>query len=116
MDTYCVRYKFFVENKEILCRTSRTIASNPQNIKKELTWDNIDEANCIIDIINRNKKGKIIYAGTYVIKQWKLPDSHFRFEIIFEKIKMSLQEILDYYDSDRAIAYLKERGFNYEKI
>ncbi|MCM1217352.1 MAG: hypothetical protein NC548_22890 [Lachnospiraceae bacterium] len=83
-----------------------------------LTWDDIPslihEFGLLTDLrlYRIPKKGFKLYSSEYIISQWKEPDLKFIHRISFTEWNASLQDILDYPDTEMAIKYLKEKFEN----
>lgn len=84
-----------------------------------VNWENVEKVSFPLDglfpfMLFHRKKGKML---THLIeyrhfKEWKHPNLNITVEIQYKPIQASIQDILDYHDSDIAIAFLKERGIN----
>lgn len=107
------------------CSRKLTETEPPKEITTLITWDNLDEIYkqykdfLGIEIKNK-KKGRIInfyydWLGFRPIKEWKREVRLF-VKIEYEEINCSIQEILDYPDSKKAIQYLAERGLDLKSI
>lgn len=97
----------------------------PMDQKFQYGWDNIEEylkAHCtVLGSLHvyavHTKKGwkcdphtDCFFNKTY--KQWKKDPLDIQVTVTFEPAKLSLNQILNWYDSDEAIQYLLERGMN----
>lgn len=104
---------------------SRVILNEKEAINKgiEITWENVDKfcqefGHEIEFYLSRTEKGrKIKYTDFNVFKPHTYPDIEgkdkklcLRFEINFEERTPSMNDLMSYYDSDKVIQYLKERG------
>ena len=103
------------------CSTKLTEIEFPKEITTLITWNNLDEVYkqykdfLGIEIKNK-KKGRVInfyydWLGFRPIKEWKKEVRLF-IKIEYSEINCSIQEILDYPDSKKAIQYLAERGLD----
>lgn len=84
-----------------------------------VTWENVEKVSFLCDdlfpfSLVETKKGKMLMHKEIIkhFKEWKHPNLNITVEIQYKPIQASIQDILDYHDSDIAIAYLKERGMN----
>lgn len=103
------------------CSTKLSEMELPKEITTLITWDNLNEIykqhRAFLGIEIRNKKkGRIIdfyydWLGFRPIKEWKREVRLF-LKIEYKEINCSIQEILDYPDSKKAIQYLTERGLD----
>lgn len=90
-----------------------------------LTWDNLNEIiynyGPSLPFTTWNfKRGRIIsfFEGFFCdknrrdIKEWKTPTLDVKLVITYKIIECSLNTILNYWDSEKAIQYLKERNLS----
>lgn len=62
--------------------------------------------------LNKTRRGlKFYYHDYFSIKQWK-EDLNIEIKTTWIEYKPSINELLNFYDSDKAIQYLVERGLN----
>lgn len=117
----------FYKAKYSLVRDGRTIVSKfgwhellcdepPQNFRTALTWNDIEkqEINYVAPKIRFKRKGRVLVYDdwdTYLcIKEWKEPTLDLEYRVTYQRVDMSINDVLDYYDSTRALKYLAERG------
>lgn len=122
--------KEFYKAKYSLIRGGKTIVSKygwhellldepPQDHRIALTWNDIDkiELNYLMPKVKHKRKGKkLIYDdwNTYFcIKEWNEPTLDLEYSVTYQKAKMSIRDILDFYDNEGALQYLAERGVKY---
>lgn len=121
-DHYTITYHNGVEVATTACGTLLTDEA-PENRTDELTWDNLDEYyyhNGIALPFNvwRLKKGRLVsfFDGSFFnkdkrdIKEWKTPLNITVKHRYVEKLGVSIDYVLKWYDADKAIQYLNERG------
>lgn len=89
-----------------------------------ITWDNLDEMyqkfgiNCHFNIWNFKKGRRVSFLndGFFLskderdVKEWKHPDLNIKIEISYREYNPSIAEVLKWYDAEKAIAYLNEKG------
>lgn len=122
MDFYKFECNVFV-NDECIYTDSSAIGLLEEEPKEEnlyFSWDNIIEffkkcGHAFPATINQNRRG--LYLNFYScgltgkkIKQWKNPNLNIRVGITYEKFFPSIQQVLDWPDGIKAIAYLNEKG------
>ena len=102
-------------------KTSMWTKMLEQSPDKEIitgNWDNVEDFLGFDISLSKNKKGWILrffddsYWGETVFKQWK-ENITITKTYTYKEITPSLNEILSYYDSNKAIQYLLERGIQY---
>lgn len=94
----------------------------PENTVNTITWDNLNDyytkCGAVLPFnIWHRKKGRLISFFIYDmekscrdIKEWKTKlNLTIKEEYILEK-HINLQTVMEYYDAEKAIQYLKERG------
>ena len=93
----------------------------PESKIIKLNWDNvldfIKEQNGLPFEIRKTRKGlKLYFCGCpEIVKQWK-KDLNMAIKITYEEYTPSIKEIINYYDGDKAIQYLVERGLNISNL
>lgn len=126
------RTYFHTYNKGHLIGThsGKTLANEDEKPKEEtieFTWENLQSLYSKYGILTsfslwNFKKGRIISFFTdsliFVkpwekdIKEWKEKELDLTLQISVEEYMPSIQEVLNWYDSEKAIQYLKERGLS----
>jgi hypothetical protein len=89
----------------------------------KVNWDNAEEEIQKLDIwlpfgITKKRKGLQLFFHDYLfknVKQWK-EDLDIEIKTSWREYKPSLKEIMNFKDSDKAIQYLVERGFNQSSL
>ena len=127
MEAYRITYTCIIKNKEYQNFSSLILSDEMcENTKTILVdWNNLNDVYSKYGIhlpfnIWNFKKGKLISfwdmsffdKRTWDIKEWKEKDFSFTFNITTKKFDeyISINRILDYSNSEKAIAYLIERG------
>jgi len=119
---YAITYHNGVEVAHTACGTG--LADDiPENHTDELTWDNLDEYcydNGLALPFNvwKCKKGRFVsfFDGSLFnknkrdVKEWKTPLNITVKHEYREKTGVSIDYVLKWYDADKAIQYLNERG------
>lgn len=90
-----------------------------------ITWENLEEVYYDYGLklpfnIWNFKRGRIIsfFEGGLTdknrrdIKEWKTPELNMKLVITYEVMPCSLNDIINYWDSDKAIQYLRERNLS----
>lgn len=99
----------------------------PQNETIQITWDNLEQVHQKygIDVgfnVWTMKKGRVIsfFNGSLIfrkdyekdLKEWKDKELDLQLKVSVKECQVSIQDVLDWYDSEKAIQYLKERGLS----
>lgn len=123
------RILYTTYNNEVNVGNSRGfIIADESEVKEEtipITWENLEEVNYNYGLnlpfnIWDFKRGRIIsfFEGGLTdknrrdIKEWKTPELNMKLVITYEVMPCSLNEILNYWDSEKAIQYLRERNLS----
>lgn len=123
------RVLFTTYNNGVKVGSSRGfIIANENEIKEEtipITWKNLEEVyqNHGLSLafnLWHFKRGRTISFcdGIFVeknrrdIKEWKTPALNIKLVITYETFPCSLNTILNYWDSEKAIQYLRERNLS----
>lgn len=117
----------FYRAKYSLVRDGRTLVSKfgwhellwdeqPKSFRTALTWNDIEKQviNYVAPKIKYKRKGKVLiyddWDTHFCIKEWKEPTLNLEYHITYQRVDMSISDVLDYYDSTKALRYLMERG------
>lgn len=108
--------------------TSGSVIADENEIKEKtipITWENLKEVyyNFGLELpfnIWDFKRGRVIsfFEGCLTdknrrdIKEWKTPELNMKLVITYEIIPCSLNDILNYWNSEKAIQYLRERNLS----
>lgn len=123
------RVLYTTYNNEVNVGNSRGfIIADESEVKEEtipITWENLEEVNYNYGLnlpfnIWDFKRGRIIsfFEGGLTdknrrdIKEWKTPELNMKLVITYEVMPCSLNDILNYWDSEKAIQYLRERNLS----
>ena len=97
-----------------------TAATETQHIP--ITWENLDEINnkyglsCAFNIWNCRKGRKIeFFSWRSAIKEWKTADFNLELRISYTPYNAPIEDIMKYWEGDKAIQYLAERGLKVVK-
>lgn len=109
-------------------RTDGFTIADENEIKEKtipITWENLKEVYydyCLNFPFNywNFKRGRVIsfFEGGLTdknrrdIKEWKTPTLNIKLVITYEAFPCSLNDILNYWDSEKAIQYLRERNLS----
>lgn len=113
----------FYKVKYSLIRGGRTIVSKfgknemlcdkpPYSFKVSLTWEDIEKQNlkCVAPKIKHKRRGRVLIYDDWdkylCIKEWKEPTLDLEYAVTYQRVDMSLSDVLDYYDSKAAMKYL----------
>lgn len=123
LKAYRVTYRTIINGQNVGSDTIMTIceSSNALNRSTTITWENVEEKYLKYShIMNFSlmlmRKGKVIYYndGKHFtgrsIKEWKTPNLDIQLAVEHKEIKISMNELMKYYDADKAIQYMKEHG------
>lgn len=99
-----------------ICEPSDTL-----NRSVTITWENVEEkflknGGVIGFNLMLTRKGKIIYYNDTkhfvdrTIKEWRTLNLNIQLIVEYKETKISMHELMKYYDADKAIQYMKERG------
>lgn len=122
----------FYRAKYSLIRGGRTIVSKygwheilrdepPQSFRIALTWADMGTAdlNVVAPKVKQKRRGKVLVYddwNTYLrIKEWREPTLDLEYAVTYQKVEMSLSDVLDYYDNEKALRYLAEHCAKYAK-
>lgn len=101
----------------------RICENHPDTGIININWDNAEEEICKLDVwlpfgITKTRKGLQLFFHDYLfknVKQWK-EDLDIEIKTSWREYKPSLEEIMNFKDSDKTIQYLVERGFNQSSL
>lgn len=119
INMYYVTYETYCNGKYVGEYNGKCLSNTDEHEQIiPITWDNLDDVAREYGLVLKFnvwlfKKGRRVafYEGLIPdIKEWKQKDLNVELRIVYKKAtNCSLQEILDYRDSELAIQYLKER-------
>lgn len=113
-------------NNEIVDTYSQTVLTDKElTVEKiKITWENLENIVYNLGLLLpfsywNSYKGKNIFFFNYFpigknkklksIKEWKQKETNIYIEILYEECELSINEILDWHDGEKAMQYLKER-------
>lgn len=113
IDTDSGKTLFVISNFYDICTDT-----NPETQHILLSWDNINKVEFDIPFvcteIKKCRKGRKLSFSmmfdNFEYKEWKREGLDLVYKIEYVEIYKSIKEILNYYDGDKAIRYLIERG------
>lgn len=91
-----------------------------------LTWDTLDDYYkthglfCKFNVWNFNKGHRVSFFHDNLfpkkderdVKEWKTKNLNIRVEVTYQEFNPSIEKVLKWHDSEKAIIYLNERGLN----
>lgn len=117
-------------NTHIGCELGKILTDiEPTTETFNITWDNLNEMyqklgiNCKFNIWHFKKGRRVSFFtdGFFLskderdVKEWKHPDLNIKIEISYSEYNPSIAEVLKWYDAEKAIAYLNEKGLKINK-
>lgn len=117
---YCIHYTTYYKGKEVAYNTARCLCdeSKIDNYRVKVTWDNLMELwrkigglACGFAIWNMKRGRQLSFPNTWPWqepKEWKHADPQVEIECYWSECKMSIQEVMEWYDSEKAMQYLEE--------
>ena len=97
-----------------------TAATETQHIP--ITWENLNTIynkyglSCAFNIWNCRKGRKIeFFSRRSAIKEWKTTDFNLELRISYTPYNAPIEDIMKYWEGDKAIQYLAERGLKVAK-
>ena len=124
---YRVLYTTYNNGVKVGNTSGFTIADESE-VKEEtipITWENLEEVYYDYGLelpfnYYNSKRGRVIsfFEGAFCdknrrdIKEWKTPELNMKLIITYEVMPCSLNDILNYWNSEKAIQYLRERNLS----
>lgn len=124
---YRVLYTTYNNEVKVGCTRGFTIADESEVKEKTIpiTWENLEEVYYDYGLelpfnYCNFKRGRVIsfFSGAFCdknrrdIKEWKTPELNMKLIITYEVMPCSLNDILNYWNSEKAIQYLRERNLS----
>lgn len=123
---YRIYYNTIVRGYRVDTKVAKMVTEEtPHNDKIVLTWDNLTEMyqkyglELGFNIWNMRRGRRISFWNmeirnkkTWDIKEWKEPQLALTLDIEYRAYTPSIDEIMQWYDGDKAIQYLVERGLS----
>lgn len=122
LEFYRVRYSLIRGGRTIVAKygwNEVLCEEKPQDYRIALTWNDIIDANLcmVMPKIIQKKRGKVLLYNDWniylCIKEWKEPTLDLEYNVMYQKVNMSIKDVLDYYNGEAALRYLAERGVKY---
>ena len=116
---YRVREGLFYRGEEVTHRwAGRCIKdeSEVKNLEWHYTWANIHELcnNSLMYAYTENRrKGRVLHVNSEAIfREWKDTDMELTLKVEYKKHTPSLYEVVRFYDGEKAIQWMLERGLH----
>ena len=118
LKAYRVAYHTIINGKCVGSECVMTICepSNALNRVTDITWENVEQNKSMDFWLRFTKKGRIIcyndgkHFTDRSIKEWKTPNLDIQLTVEYEERIISMRELMNYRDADKAIQYMEERG------
>lgn len=120
---YYVHYTTYYKGKKVSQTTARALCeeSKVNNFRKKVTWENLTDIweelgsqACGFTIWNMKKGRRLSFFSDTLPwqepKEWKHADPQVEIECRWSERPVSIQDILKWHDSEKAIQYLNERN------
>lgn len=128
LNAYYKEYRTFINDKPVGSEGSIILCEESEVEERtiDINWNNVD--------VIYSKYGILIHFGLYYankgkvisyqdgehfldkkIKEWKTPKLNAQLMIHCRKVNISMRELMNYYDADKAIQYMKERGLEIKR-
>lgn len=119
---YCVHYTTYLKGQKVGWTTLHTLCEESEakkSFRKKVTWENLADVweefgrACGFSIWSRKRGRQISFLDTWYWeepKEWKHADPQVEIECCWSERLMSIQEVLEWHDSEKAIQYLNERN------
>lgn len=125
LNAYYKEYRTFINDKSVGSEGSIILCEESEVEERtiDIDWNNVD--------VIYSKYGILIHFGLYYaskgkvisyqdgehfldkkIKEWKTPKLNAQLMIHCRKVNISMRELMNYHDADKAIRYMKERGLD----
>ena len=117
---YYIYYTTYYKGRKVGCTTAQALCeeSEVKNFHKKVTWENLasiceEVGGCCNFFIWNMKKGRQISFGNtwpwQEPKEWKHTDPQVEIECCWSERQVSIQDIMDWHDSEKVMQYLNER-------
>lgn len=118
---YYIDYTTYYKGKEVGCTTAYALCeeSEIKNFRKKVTWENLVDVYkelglaCKFTIWNMKRGRQISFSDTWPWqepKEWKHADPQIEIECCWSERQVSIKDIMEWHDSEKAIQYLNERN------
>ena len=120
---YYIRYITYYKGREVGQSTARILCEEfkVENFRKKVTWENLSDTweelgcCCNFSIWNMKRGRQLSFDNTWPWqepKEWKHADPRVEIECRWSERQVSIQDILEWPDSEKAMQYLNERKIN----
>lgn len=117
---YYIHYTTYYKGREVGRCTARALCEESQvkNFRKKVTWENLsnilEDLGCCrnFSVWNMKRGRQISFDNTWPWqepKEWKHADPQVEIECRWSERQVSIQDILKWPDSEKAMQYLNER-------
>ena len=118
---YYVHYTTYYKGERVGHSTASALCeeSEVKNFRKKVTWENLADiweelGGCCNFLIYNMKKGRqLSFVDTWPWqepKEWECTDPQVEIECCWSERQVSIQDVMEWYDSEKAIQYLNERN------
>ena len=118
---YYVDYTTYYKGREVSQCTAYALRdeANANDYRVKITWENLNEVmkgiglSCGFSVWNMKKGRQISLSHTWPWqepKEWKHADPQIEIECRWTEREVSIQEVLNWHNSEKAIQYLNERN------
>ena len=119
---YYIHYTTYHKGKEVAHRTAHCLCdeSKVDNWRVKVTWDNLAELweqigslYCGFTIWNFKRGRLLSFPDSWPWqepKEWKHADPQIEIECRWSERKVSIQDVMEWHDSEKAMQYLAERN------
>ena len=122
LNFYYVRHITYYKGQEVGRTTGYALCeeSKIENFRKKVTWENLADiweafggCACGFSVLNTKKGRQISFSDTWPWqepKEWKHSDPQVEIECRWSERKVSIKDIMEWHDSEKAMQYLNERN------
>lgn len=119
---YCIHYATYYKGKEVAHRIAHCLCdeSKVDNWRVKVTWDNLAELQKQIGdlsfgftIWNFKRGRQLSFPDSWPWqepKEWKHTDPQVEIDCRWSERKVSIQDVMEWHDSEKAMQYLAERN------
>lgn len=118
---YYVHYTTYYKGREASQATAYALCDETEikNCRVKVTWENLNEVlenigfSCGFSVWNMRKGRQISFSKTWPWqepKEWKHADPQIEIEFRWSEREVSIQEVLNWHNAEKAIQYLNERN------
>jgi hypothetical protein len=118
---YYVDYTTYYKGRKVGQCTAYALRdeANANDYRVKITWENLNEVikdigfSCRFSVWNKKKGRQISFSNTWPWqepKEWKHADPQIEIECRWTEREVSIQEVLEWHNSEKALQYLNERN------